>query len=115
MLLSPAEVLAMVMDLGGEALVYKSVGTPTYNATTGAVTTPSANYAFTGVWTEYQREEVDGSIIRPEDAHLVTGSEAFPVTPTLNDQILRGSEVWSIVRISNQPNDPFLDFQVRRQ
>lgn len=114
MLLSSAEVLAMVTDLGGEALVYKSVGTPTYNATTGAVTTPSANYAFTGVWTEYQREEVDGSIIRPEDAHLVTGSEAFPVTPTLNDQILRGSEVWCIVRISNQPNDPFLDFQVRR-
>lgn len=114
MLLSAAEVLAMVTDLGGEALTYKSVGTPGYNVTTGAPIKPSASYAFTGVWTEYQREEVDGTAIRPEDAHIVTGAEDFPVTPTLNDQIVRGSEVWSIVRISNQPNDPFLDFQVRR-
>lgn len=104
----------MVTDLGGESLVYKSVGIPGYDVTTGAPIQPSATYAFTGVWTEYMRQEVDGTIIRPSDAHIVTGSEAFPVTPTLNDQILRGSEVWSIVRISNQPNDPFLDFQVRR-
>lgn len=104
----------MVMDLGGEALVYKSVGTPTYTTSTGAVTTPSSNYAFNGVWTEYRREEVDGTMIRPQDAHVVTGAEAFPVTPNLNGQIIRGAEVWSVIRISNQPNDPFIDFQVRR-
>ena len=104
----------MVRDLGGEALVYKAVGIPIYDAATGAANTPTAKYAFEGVWTEYQREEVDGTIIRPEDAHIVTGAEGFPVSPTLNDQILRGTEVWSIVRISNQPNDPFVDFQVRR-
>jgi len=34
--------------------------------------------------------------------------------PTLNDKIERGSTVWNVVRVKSVPNDPFVEFQVRR-
>ena len=114
-LISSAETLGMLNALGGESVVYVSVGKPVYDTATGTMSLPKKKkYQITGVWTEYMREEIDGVNIRPEDAHFVTGAEDFPCTPTLNDQIQQGTAIWNVIRISNQPNDPFLDLQVRR-
>ncbi len=104
----------MILDLGGEPLVYQSIQDPVHDVASGAVRTPSRKYAFNGVWSQYMLSEVDNLAIMPEDAHVVAGAEAFPCVPTANDKILRGTEVWAVVRISPVPGDPFLDFQVRR-
>lgn len=114
MLLSAAETQSMILDLGGETLTYRLAGVPSANATSGAVSIAYTNYSLDGVWVQYDKSEVDNSAVRPNDARVVMNANDFSFTPTLNDKILRGSEVWNVVRVSIQPNDPFAEFQVRR-
>ncbi len=114
MMLSAAETQSMIRDLGGETLVYKRISSPAHDVSTGEVITPYLNYAIDGVWAQYEKSEVDNAAVRPNDARVVMSAFDFSFTPTLTDKVLRGSEVWNVIRISNQPNDPFIEFQLRR-
>ena len=113
-LISSAEALGMLEALGGESVIYKTVGTPSHDITTGVVTTPNLRYNIDVLWTQYERSEVDGQVIISGDAHVVADAETFPCVPTVNDQVLRGSELWAVKGIMNQPTDPFVDLQLRR-
>ena len=104
----------MLKALGGESVVYRMVGRPGYDVSSGDVSTPNLRYAVDVLWTQYERNEIDGQVIIPGDAHVVVAAENFPCVPTVNDQVLRGNEVWAVQGIMNQPNDPFLDLQLRR-
>jgi hypothetical protein len=114
MMLSAAETQSMIRDLGGETLVYKWIGSPSHDVASGEVVNPSLNYSIDGVWAQYEKSEVDNAGVRPNDARVVMSAFDFSFTPTLNDKILRGSEVWNVLRVVNQPNDPFIEFQLRR-
>ena len=114
MVLSAAETQSMIRDLGGETLKYKLAGTATSNVNTGIVSTPYQDFSLNGLWTQYERREIDGTVVRPNDAKIVMSAYDVTFVPTLNDKIERGSAVWNIVRVAQMPNDPFVEFQVRR-
>lgn len=114
MMLSAAETQSMIRDLGGETLTYKVAGVPISNVSSGVVSVAYQNFSLDGVWTQYETKEVDGTVVKPNDARVTMSAYDVTFAPTLNDKIVRGSHVWNIVRIAQQPNDHFIDFQVRR-
>ena len=114
MMLSAAETQSMIQDLGGETLTYKLASTPTASVSTGAVSVVYQEFSIVGLWSQYEAKEVDGLVIRPNDARVTMSTYDIEFSPTLNDKIERGGHIWNVVRIAQQPNDPFVDIQVRR-
>jgi hypothetical protein len=98
-----------------EAIEYHQAGTPGYNATSGAVTTSSTPYSALGTFVRYQKREVDGVVIRPEDQKLLLAPDQIPaVTPTLNDWVERGSQTWVVQAVGIDPAGALWVLQVRQ-
>lgn len=105
--------LAALGDLQ-ESLTYRAAGVPSYNATTGAPSVGTTDHAVRGTFVRYRRDEIDGDAIRREDQKCLIGATSLPVTPTLNDTIVRGSETWAVVGIAIDPAGALWTLQVRR-
>lgn len=98
-----------------ETVTYQVAGEPSYNPTTGAPTAPTTAVTVPdAIFLAYRREEIDGDVIRPEDQRCLIPTQGFAVTPTLNDQIVRGSETWTVVGIRQDPARAVWELQVRR-
>lgn len=100
---------------GQETVTYTSVGTTSYNATTGVITTPKTTYAVLMVMDQYSRREVDGDAIRPEDVKGLVAVLNLTPTPTLNDTVTRANgTVYSVISIRTDPMDAHWQLQLRR-
>ena len=95
-------------------LTYQAAGTPSYNATTGASSVTTTSYTVPGTFAAYRKDEIDGQVIRPEDQKCLIGALALPVTPTVNDQIVNGTETWLVVGVRIDPAGALWVLQVRR-
>lgn len=70
-----------------------------------------------GVFFRYSEELVDGSEIHKEDQKVLIPAKGLPLAPDVNGHILRGAEVWKIVKVRtlNPAGDPILHtIQVRK-
>lgn len=96
--------------------IYTSVVDPSYDAATGTITKPSAAYAEIPIlFTSYERNEIDGEAIRPEDQKAIVAQLALPPAPTLNDTITRADgTVWTVLSVGQDPARATWVLQVRR-
>lgn len=98
-----------------ESVTYRSAADPTYNTTTGALTTTMTDVTVSVVFAGYRRDEIDGEVIRPEDQKCLIPTKDFSPTPGVNDQITRASgEVWSVQGIGKDPASALWVLNVRR-
>lgn len=97
-----------------ELVTYRSAGTPTYDAASGAPLVTTTEVPVRAVFVHYRRDEIDGQVIRPEDQQCLIAAEDLSMTPALNDSIVRGSETWSVVGIQTDPAKAVWLLQVRR-
>jgi hypothetical protein len=93
-------------DLNIQTLAtYTAVGTPSYNPTTGTITSP--NTAFPNVpvvFTSFKRIEIDGEAVRAEDQKAIIATRDLTPVPTVNDTITRADgTVWSVIGINADP------------
>ena len=94
---------------------YTSVGTPTYNATTGASTTPSTDYAnLRMVFSNFKRMEIDGEAVRQEDQKVLVAALDLVPVPTVNDRITDElGAVWNVIGIMSVPGTLIWTLHVR--
>lgn len=104
------------MDDLAELATYTSVATPSYDPSTGTITTPSARYPDVPiVFTSYARKEIDGEVIRPDDQKAIIAQLALTPSPTLNDTMTRADgTVWTVVAVMADPAGAAWILQVRR-
>lgn len=106
----------VALDDMAKRATYTSMATPTYNATTGAITTPSTSYSGVPiVFASYDTREIDGETIRLEDQKAILATLDLAATPTKNDTITKADgTVWSVVSIQTDPAGAAWVLQVRR-
>jgi len=95
-------------------VTYYASGTPSYNATTGAVTVSQTAYSILATLVRYRKEEIDGDAIRVEDKKALIAALNLPVTPTLNDTLVDGANTWIVVGANIDPAGALWILQLRR-
>ena len=107
--------LAQIEDKGRD-ITYRTVTSGTFNPATGANTGASSSDAtIKAVFTNVLEDTVDGDIVRRSDKVVIVS--ASDVTPTKQDKIVDGSDVYQIINIDEiKPGDTALIYklQVRR-
>lgn len=107
--------IAAISDLAEQA-TYTSIATPSYEPSTGVITSPStASAGVPMVFTSFSRMEIDGQVIRSEDLKAIIATRDLTPTPTVNDTITRAdSTVWSVIGIRTDPAGAAWVLQCRR-
>lgn len=95
---------------------YTSVGTPSYTPSTGTITTPNTAYTNVPVaFTSFDKKEIDGKTVKPNDQKAIIACLDLAATPTLNDTITAADgTVWSVMGIQRDPAGAVWVLQVRR-
>jgi len=104
------------MDDLPESADYKSVTTPSYDPTTGTITTPNTQHVgIPVIFTNFSRREIDGEAIRAEDQKAIIATRDLPATPTINDTITRADGIaWSVIGIRTDPAGAAWVLQIRK-
>lgn len=94
---------------------YNRVGIPSYNATTGTVTaTPTAS-TVSAMFYSFHKDEIDGTVIRPEDQKVLLGGPALGFTPTHNDTIEdEDGQAWVVKGVKKDPTAAVWILHVRK-
>lgn len=95
---------------------YNVAGTPTYNPTTGTGTNPTTAYSCKAIFASFDKREIDGDVIKPEDQKVLMAPHYIPgITPTLNDTIVDEAGVtWQVQGAQKDPTTSIWVLQVRR-
>lgn len=111
------------LDSVAQSITYEVAGTPTYNATTGAVTRPLTNVTLKGFVGSFKHREVDGTVVRVGDKKLLlerATAEAAAVTagttftPKLEDRVTIGGVVHEVKGWVEDPARATVEVQLRR-
>jgi|GEM_PF-3022067 hypothetical protein len=96
--------------------IYRSISTPSYNPTTGAITSPGTTYPdIPMIFTSYKRIEIDGQAIRAEDQKVILANPDLPTVPTINDTITKADgSLWTVIAIATDPADAAWVLQIRK-
>lgn len=107
--------MAAIGDLAQRA-TYISTTTPSYNPTTGAISSPSTSYTgLAMVFSNFSRMEIDGDAVRAEDQKVLVATLDLIPIPTINDRITDEDGVeWNIIGILSVPGMSIWKFHVRR-
>ncbi len=99
-----------------ELCSYVSVTGTSYNTATGAITKTSVNKNNVPiVFSSYNKREIDGEAIRPEDQKATVAYLHLLVSPSLNDTITRpDGTVWAVVGVRTDLPTAYYELQVRR-
>ena len=83
---------------------YNRVGVPAYDTTTGTVTaTPTAS-AISAMFYRFKKDEIDGTVVRPEDQKVLLGGTVLGFTPTHNDTIEdEDGQLWVVKGAQKDP------------
>lgn len=58
-----------------------------------------------GVFLDYNRKEIDGEVIKQGDQKVLVPAQDLAIVPQVDDVLLRGSEIWSIINVNElNPN-----------
>lgn len=97
-----------------ESVTYSTKVQTVFNPTTGQVIRPAANYSVSMVLVKYNRHEIDGEMIKPEDMKGLLPAKDLGFDPQIGDTIKRGSEVFSVTRMGIDPAQSLYIFQLRK-
>jgi hypothetical protein len=109
-----ASVLSAVGDIA-VSCTFHSMGTMTYNTTTGAYTeADGTNVTISAILTDFEAQYIDNQIILPTDRQaLVAASELSDVSPKPGDYITISTERWNVVSFQLDPADALYSFHIR--
>lgn len=95
---------------------YTTVGTPSYNATTGTVTAPGTVFTKVPmVFDSFSRRDIDGEAVRAEDKQAMVSTLDLDAIPTLNDTVtMADGSVWGVIGIQTDPADAAWILHLRR-
>lgn len=111
------------LDSVAKSVSYEVAGTPTYNATTGAVTRPLTTVALKGFMESFSHREIDGTHVRVGDKRLLlerATAEAAAIAagtvfaPNLDDRLTIGGVVHEVKRIVEDPGSITVELTIRR-
>lgn len=97
--MSTSDSMVYLINKYGQDFTLKKI-TPSsidLNNPTAAPIVVETTYNIKGYPSKYKDREIDGELIRSDDIRLNVAE--LTVTPTTNDQILQGSNVWNILDI----------------
>lgn len=70
----------------------------------GSGTTTTTDTTVTVAVIDWANNEIDGTLIRSTDRHVLMSAQGLDVTPALGDQLIVGSETLSLVKPLKQIN-----------
>ncbi len=95
---------------------YTSIGTKSYDATTGTVTSSDTDYnSLNFLFTKYKKMEIDNEHILKTDVKGLIPYDNFPsITPKVGDVITTSTSLdYSVVNFGVDPSDALYTFQLR--
>ena len=97
-------VISSFDDVGYSSVAYHSLGTFSYNTTTG-VNTESGDTDTTikGIYDEIKSEEIQGRDILATDRKLLVANLDISVTPKVGDYLTIDSEEWNVIDFETDP------------
>lgn len=97
-----------------ESVTYSTKAQTVFSPTTGQVTRPASNYGVSMVFAQYNKREIDGEMIKPEDMKGLLPAKDLGFSPQIGDTITRGSAVWSVRDIGIDPAQSLYILQLRK-
>lgn len=88
-----------------EDVTFKSLGSVTYNTTTGATTRAETNTTVKAVLARFRIDELDSQVVVMTDMKLLIPAEQLPTPPKINDIVTAKSKEWTVVRILGVPGE----------
>lgn len=85
-----------------------------YSPTTGLVTRVETTQAIAGIFYDYTKREIDGSVIKPHDQKFICQQASFTTTPALQDRLTRSDgKSWEVLYVGQDPAYATWILQVR--
>jgi len=102
-------------DIAHSNIAYHSLGTFSYNATTG-VNTESGDTDTTikTIFDEVKSEEIQGRDILMTDQKLLVANLDISVTPKVGDYVTISSERWNVIDFITDPAEALFEIYVRK-
>lgn len=83
----------------GETLTIRQVTSGTYDPATGSASNTNNDVTFTGMFLNFNDDQIDGSEIRRGDRKVLLSATTPPVIPKQEDQVLDGTALLDIVQV----------------
>jgi len=110
-----AETIINAFDDLGNSLAYHSLGTFSYNATTGVNTeTGSSNITITAIYDQIKSEEIQDRDIKMTDRKLLVANNDISVTPKVGDYVTISSERYNVVDFVTDPAQALYELFIRK-
>jgi len=102
-------------DVAHTGIPYHSLGTFSYNATTG-VNTESGDTDTTikTIFDEVKSEEIQGRDILMTDQKLLVANKDISVTPKVGDYVTISSKRWNVVDFVTDPSAALYEIYIRK-
>lgn len=102
-----------------QTVTYHVVGSPTYDAATGAVTIPTTDATVAGFVFDFKHREIDGLVVRVGDKKLLLERAAAEAAasgfgPRLEDRVTIGSVVHDVISWIEDPARATVELHLRR-
>ena len=97
-----------------ESVTFSTKAQTVFNPTTGQVTRPAASYSVSMVFVKYNRHEIDGEMIKPEDMKGLLPAKDLGFDPQIGDTITRNGNVFSVIRMGIDPAQSLYLLQLRK-
>lgn len=101
-------------DIKTDISIVTNNSNPSYNPSTGAITSSSTSYSLQAVVVKYNRREIDGASVLATDAKIIVNGSDISVVPTTTDTIVIDSVTWNILNVLRDPSDSILEIHARR-
>ena len=88
----------------GGSLTYRQVSGGAYNATTGAITETTTDYAVRGVLEDVNKREVN-ELIQANDKRLILAAADLAVTPNTADRVVISTVSHQVIRVQTIEQD----------
>ena len=96
-----------------ESCVYRRTSS-SYDTSTGTNTITNTNYTITAVFTSYSSLEVDRVVVTAADVKMILQQSSLSITPNIaTDKVVRGSQTYNVLRISQDPAAATWTLQLR--
>ncbi len=101
-----------LIDRFGQSLPFTREIGETYDPATGTTTSTTENYSADVVWGDYNKDEIDDTLVKQGDARLIVAASVL-----IDDRVTYNNKEWRVVDVS--PLNPggvelYTEAQVRR-
>jgi hypothetical protein len=102
-------------DIAHSSIAYHSLGTFSYNATTGVNTeSGETDTTIKTIFDEVKSEEIQGRDILMTDQKLLVANKDISVTPKVGDYVTIESNRWNVIDFITDPAEALFEIFIRK-